>query len=283
MREMRALSLFSGVGGIDLAAEAAGIRTVAMCEKDPFCRSVLRKHWPDVPIFEDVKKLRGEDIGAAIDVIHGGPPCQPVSVAGRRRGQDDERYLWGEVFRLVADIMPRFCVFENVPGILSIAGDEICQSLERLGYSVGVWMYEAAAVGAPHRRMRVFIVGHAERGGLSGEPWRRAGAIPSDRREDVPDADGEWELQQGRSLGELGGWSCHSSGRSPQPGMGRDIDGLSPWLDEDWERGIPRVARGVKDRVNRLRALGNAVVPAQIYPVFRAIAEIEVARDELRS
>jgi DNA (cytosine-5)-methyltransferase 1 len=109
--EVNALSLFSGIGGIDLAAEKAGIKTAAFCEKDTFCQAVLRKHWPGVPIFEDIKELRSENIGTSIDVIHGGPPCQPVSLAGRRRGKSDERYLWGQVFRIVADVMPRFCVF----------------------------------------------------------------------------------------------------------------------------------------------------------------------------
>jgi DNA (cytosine-5)-methyltransferase 1 len=163
-RGLNALSLFSGIGGMDKAAEDAGIKTVAFCEKEPFCQAVLRERWPGVPIFEDIKELRGDMIGTPIDVIHGGPPCQPVSVAGRRRGKDDERYLWGEVFRVVAEIMPRFCVFENVPGILNIAADDICKNLERLGYSVGICCFEAAAVGAPHRRARVFFVAHSESG-----------------------------------------------------------------------------------------------------------------------
>lgn len=305
-----ALSLFSGIGGLDLAAEAAGIRTIAMCEKDAFCRKVLRKHWPDVPIFEDIKTLRGEDIGAPIDVIHGGPPCQPASLAGRRRGQSDERYLWGDVFRIVADVMPRFYVLENVLGIISIAGDDVCKSLESLGYSVGICCFEAAAVGALHRRMRVFFVGHAERGGLSGQSRRRSGKVSEDGCQDVPDsacggweswrakserferksgafygcevipdADSERKLQQIGRVEELRGRTVVCSGREPQSLMGGVVDGRPDWLDGYWraEPDIPRVARGVKDRVNRLKALGNAVVPAQAYPIFRAIVEVESA------
>ena len=345
MTDLNALSIFSGIGGLDLAAEVAGIRTVAMCEKDAFCRAVLKNHWPDVPIFKDIKKLRGEDIVAPINVIHGGPPCQPVSLAGRRRGQSDKRYLWGEVFRLVADIMPRFLVLENVPGVISIAGDDICKELERLGYGVGICSFEAAAVGAPHRRMRVFFVGHSERGGLSRQSRRgtrkepangckdipdpasggcregdevaegndegsepgardrpafprpdvpyaafgngrgrcenepeRGEKIPSGGRcEDVADSDSTRKLQQSGSVREFREWTCDDSGRKFEPGICGVAHGTSHWMDGYWDRepNIPRTKKGVKNRVNRLKALGNAVVPAQTYFIFRAIAETE--------
>ena len=130
---MLGLSLFSGIGGLDLAFEQAGGRVIAMCEKDSFCRKVLHKHWPGVPVFEDVKELHGSDVGA-VDVIYGGFPCQPFSVAGDRRGKDDARYLWPEFSRLVREIKPRWIVAENVPGILRIAADDVCSDLERQGY-----------------------------------------------------------------------------------------------------------------------------------------------------
>jgi len=161
---MTGLSLFSGIGGIDLAFEAAGGEIVAMCERDEFCREILRIRWPGVPIYPDVTTLRGEEIGA-VDVIFGGFPCQPFSVAGRHKAQNDDRYLWPECARLVGEIKPDWCVFENVSGILTLAADDICADLEGLGYSVGIWAYEAAAVGAPHRRMRVFFVAHAQSSG----------------------------------------------------------------------------------------------------------------------
>ena len=342
---MNALSLFTGIGGIDAAAELARIRTVAMCEIDDYCRKVLRKHWPHVPVFEDIKLLTKEVLIDAkippIDVIHGGPPCQPVSVAGRRRGQNDDRYLWRDVFRIVADIMPRFCVFENVPGILTIAADDICKELERIGYSVGICSFEAAAVGAWHRRARVFFVCDAERSGLSGVARRRAREVVEDRRQDVADAessgreqgeqntsgctegiikgsrdrladsrpdlsysDGVRQSQQSGGFCEFGerlvdfcetapdsnrerrkeqcgavavgekfGRAECGGGRAAESGVGGGFDGIPTWMDGTWERGIPRVARGVKNRVNRLRALGNAVVWQQIYPIFKAIVE----------
>jgi DNA (cytosine-5)-methyltransferase 1 len=182
---MNALSLFTGIGGLDLAAEAAGIRTVAMCERDPFCRKVLRKHWPDVPIFEDVRVLsKGVLIDAGvspIELIHGGFPCQPFSLAGRQRGKADDRYLWPEFSRIIAEIMPRWVICENVPGILSIAADDICQDLERKGYEVGVFDYEAAAVGAKHRRARVFFVAHSESGRCDPRHSERYGSHEKNR------------------------------------------------------------------------------------------------------
>ena len=151
MTGWRGLSLFSGIGGIDLAFEWAGGQIAAMCEIQPYCQKILRKHWPHVPLFEDIKNLRGTDVGA-IDVIYGGFPCQPFSVAGVQRGKDDSRYLWPEFSRLVGEIKPRWVVAENVPGILRIAADDVCGDLERQGYAVGIWNYEAAAVGAKHNR-----------------------------------------------------------------------------------------------------------------------------------
>ena len=367
---MIGLSLFSGVGGLDLAFEWAGGTVAAMCEIDPFCRKVLRKHWPDVPLFGDVKEVSGKDESfAAVDVIYGGFPCQPFSVAGDRKGRDDTRYLWPEFSRLVGEIGPRWVVAENVPGILPLAADDVCQDLERLGYSVGIWNFEALSVGAPHRRARVFFVAHSswcDRDGLSaqgtgertghltagglrgdlpnsallqrekikrgeqkrvlqnmGNPegrgrnhrgnrtnlWASSGEddAPRGTGAPLPHPHGMRESQPKGSLQNFAGrfgdirtetasdpdpQRCEEqrngipagqglcgaercSGREPQPGMGRVVDGFSPWLDGDWERGIPRVARGVPDSVARLKALGNAVVPQQAYPIFRAIAEIE--------
>ena len=291
----------------------------AMCEIDPFCRKVLRKHWPDVPLFGDVREVKGADVGT-IDVVYGGFPCQPFSVAGDRKGRDDDRYLWPEFSRLVGEIGPRWVVAENVPGILSIAADDVCQDLERLGYSVGIWNFEALAIGAPHRRARVFFVAHmgdtegrgrnhrGDRPNLGAPPEeddasRGTGAYLSDpdcERKQQPGGGvsncGRWagniraesfadpnrqrceEQRNGISAEQELGGAERRGGREPQPGVGRGFDGLSPWLDRYWDWGIPRTARGVPDRVARLRALGNAVVPQQAYPIFWAILKIEEAK-----
>lgn len=305
MSALRGLSLFSGIGGLDLAFEWAGGEVSAMCEIEPYCRKVLRHHWPHVPLYEDIRELRGADVGA-VDVVYGGFPCQPFSVAGNKRGKDDSRYLWPEFSRLVGEIKPRWVVGENVPGILHIAADDVCGDLERQGYSVGIWDYEAAAVGAKHRRERIFFVAHAGRtlrqgiseardlretdGTGNASPAERSGcsyaADPDEircglrrpegqgmerqepalnqadtGREVITDPDGERREEQRQSLEPE---ETHSSselcGRwEPEPRM-------------------DRVVNGIPYRVDRLRALGNAVVPQQAFPIFRAI--IEADKDE---
>lgn len=317
---MIGLSLFSGIGGLDLAFEWAGGAVAAMCEIDPFCQKVLRKHWPDVPLFGDVREVKGTHVGA-VDVVYGGFPCQPFSVAGDRKGRDDDRFLWPEFSRLVGELGPRWVVAENVPGILTLAADDVCQDLERLGYSVGIWNFEALAVGAPHRRARIFFVAHAGRRMLQGgsvpgevrgisEIGAAAGierpgspSLPTPtvcgnnnkaggvshcggwagdvRAEAASDTDRQRREVQRNGIPaeqELGCPEC-SSGRGAESRVGGMADGLPPWLDGGfWEQepeGVPRTARGIPDRVPRLKALGNAVVPQQAYPIFRAIAEIE--------
>ena len=277
------LSVFSGMGGFDLAAEMAGIRPVAFCEIDPFCQKVLKKHWPDVPIFNDIFNLSGDDIGA-VDIIYGGFPCQPFSVAGKQQGKSDSRHLWPEFSRLVGEIKPRWVFAENVPGILAIAADDVCADLERLGYNVGIWNFEAAAVGANHRRARIAFVAHSRhelRERNANERERRetnAGgeAVASTHASSTPGfiSDSDTSHVQGQHHGSGQGEFGGSSGRSAEPRLGRVDDGLPGWLVRDWwriEPDIPRVSKGIKDRVNRLKALGNAVVPAWAYLIFLAI------------
>ncbi len=415
------LSLFSGIGGLDLAAEWAGFKTIGFVERDKYCQRVLAKHWPGVPIWDDVAEVTADAtqhrraVGAKrnvecgtgtaqrarepggmvaiglperIDLISGGFPCQPHSVAGKRQASADERDLWSECARIVGEFRPRWCVFENVPGLLTsergtffarVVGD-----LAALGYGVGWATYGAVDVGAPHRRDRVFIVAHALCGGREGrgergfvresQPGRKASgetddsilvsgcellerwqswkpdqsASPWESEPDVgrvahgisPELDGalnaEEHYSQGcstgnedssnvsgvrrngesraspselcgadslsdlvRSLSRQGG----SAGRYTQNETDaalRDMRGGVPAVAHQEERDmrqamsvrvgaaerqealgwevepdIPRVAVGIKDRVHRLRALGNAVVPQQAYPIFKAIADIE--------
>ena len=170
---MKALSLFSGIGGIDLACEWAGIETVAFCEREFFPQKVLRKHWPDVPIYDDVctltkERLEADGIGS-IELIHGGYPCQPFSHAGKRKGKEDDRHLWPEVFRLIETMRPRWFVGENVAGHVTLGLDDVLSDLGNIGYTAQPIVIPAAAVGAPHRRDRIFIVGYTERSGCSGE------------------------------------------------------------------------------------------------------------------
>jgi DNA (cytosine-5)-methyltransferase 1 len=163
---MRSIELFAGIGGIALAAEWAGIETAAFCERDPFCQRVLNKHWPDVPIFDDVRTLTKDVLDGHngiedIDLISGGFPCQPYSIAGKKQGSEDERALWDEMFRIIKEIKPRWVVGENVDNFTRMDDFEKANSnLESIGYQVESFIIPAAAVGAPHRRNRVFMVGY---------------------------------------------------------------------------------------------------------------------------
>ncbi|MFC4102869.1 DNA cytosine methyltransferase [Paenibacillus xanthanilyticus] len=185
---MNALSLFSGIGGIDLAGEAVGIKTIAFCERERFPQQVLEKHWPGVPIYDDVRtltKARLETDGIlrpdrTIDLISAGYPCQPFSHAGKREGEKDDRHLWPEVNRLLQEIRPRWFLGENVAGHISLGLDTVLSDLENAGYDAQAFVIPASAVSASHQRERVFILGYTERSGLGGEPRRRAGEEPAD-------------------------------------------------------------------------------------------------------
>ncbi|WP_294856402.1 DNA cytosine methyltransferase [uncultured Oscillibacter sp.] len=350
------LSLFSGIGGLDLAAEWAGFTTVGQCEFADYPTKVLEKHWPDVPRWRDIRTLTKESFYEctglrAVDIISGGFPCQPFSVAGKQKGKDDDRYLWPEMLRVIRELTPRWVVGENVPGILRIAGRTVCEDLEREGYAVTVLNFEAAAVGAPHRRERVFFVGwnsascerksqctfreipeqnaepggvcadvadalrigsatgltdspggqerqstepinggkavgNAECGRLFGDNGWRARSEPANGREDVSDTESVL-LQAGFCPNREGATGFTDNGalldstgqrfqdRSVQQ-MGRPEQEQEPERSNWWatEPDVGRVAHGIPSRVDRLKCLGNAVVPQQAYPIFRAIAEV---------
>ncbi len=158
---MRVLDLFSGIGGFSLGLERAGMKTVAFCEIDPFCRKVLRKHWPDVPIFEDIKTLRGDEVGC--DVITAGFPCQPFSTCGREKGKKDPRHLWPEVIRVISEARPSWAILENVYGFVRLGLDDVQADLEREGYNSRAAVLPSCSTGKNHRRDRVFIVAHSMR------------------------------------------------------------------------------------------------------------------------
>ena len=168
---MKLLDLFSGIGGFSLGAESHGIETIGFVEKDPFCQRVLKKHWPDVPIESDIRNVRGENYGAT-DIISGGFPCQPFSVAGKRKGTDDDRYLWDETIRVVTEVKPRWFIGENVEGLINIQNGmvlrQVQDDLEKEGFQVQCLVIPASGIGAWHQRKRIWIIAHSNNNGLKG-------------------------------------------------------------------------------------------------------------------
>ena len=268
------LSLFSGIGGLDLAAEWAGFTTVGQCEFADYPTKVLEKHWPDVPRWRDIRTLTKESFYErtgirTVDVISGGFPCQPFSVAGKQKGKGDDRYLWPEMLRVITELRPRCVVGENVPGIIKIAAGEVVKDLERAGYHVVVFNYEAAAVGAWHRRSRVFFTGLADVADADGS------GLQGRKQPETPDAaEGAGEQPSRATAGECSEavYDYMRSGCAGDArwGQSQELADGRFWAAEP---DVGRVAHGIPARVDRLKCLGNAVVPQQAYPIFRELKE----------
>lgn len=157
------IDLFSGIGGFSLAAHWAGFTTEVFCERDEFCQKVINKHWPAVPIVSDIHEFDGTRYHGA-ELLTGGFPCPPYSVAGKRLGNKDERALWPQMLRVIRECQPHFVVGENVAGIINMALDGVLSDLENEGYSTRAFVFPACAVNAPHKRDRVWIVAVSNRG-----------------------------------------------------------------------------------------------------------------------
>lgn len=189
---MKVLDLFSGIGGFSLAAHWMGWETAAFCEREPFCQKLLAKNFPNVPIFDDIKTLKGNEHGS-IELVCGGFPCQPYSTAGERRGSTDDRALWPEMARVIAESQPRWVVGENVTGLISMGLDDVLADLESLGYACQSFVIPASGIGAPHRRDRVWIVAYAssQHAGLgeSGSDGQRRQSIPGLEASDLRQGD----------------------------------------------------------------------------------------------
>jgi DNA (cytosine-5)-methyltransferase 1 len=294
-------SLFAGIGGFDLGFERAGIATAWQVEQDPYCRSILERHFPDAERFEDVREVGGAEL-RPVDGITAGFPCQPVSVAGRGLAQADDRWLWPEVARIVGDLRPRYVVLENVAALLGRGMGDVLGDLSALGYDAEWAVVPAAAVGAPHLRNRVWIVaypGGEGRREVAGGPHGDEG--PDERRTaaddhqiggagssgPVADADGR---RRGSGLGDLQARQPDAAGSGERsapdpdeerriwwsrvfgPGWWRELEDCGWWTPEPGVRRVddglpagldfPSPTGGDKHgRGKRLMALGNALVP----------------------
>ena len=296
---MRVGSLFSGIGGIDLGLERAGMEIAWQCEADDYCRKVLAKHWPGVPCYPDVRSLP-DDI-EPVDLVCGGYPCQPFSLAGRRSGTDDPRHLWPVFASTLRLLRPEWALLENVPGHLSLGFGDVLGDLATLGYDTEWTCIPAAAVGAPHLRWRLFVLAYANEHGEPGQPLDAfAGprlVVPNSgrprRREDARGSHGDegadegWAEEHDHVPGGLREDVADTT-QQPQRESANDaaavadrreaweVPGCGGW----WavEPDVGRVAHGVPRRVDRLRALGNAVVPQVAELIGQRILRFHVER-----
>jgi DNA (cytosine-5)-methyltransferase 1 len=243
---MKSIELFAGIGGISLAAEWAGIETIAFCESDPFCQKILKKHWADVPIFNDVRTLNRKILeesrviepGGTIDIISGGFPCQPFSICGKRKGKSDNRDLWHEMFRIIQELQPTWVIGENVANFVNMELERSLIDLESEGYETQSFLIPASGIGALHKRERCFFLAYCESKHSPSKNERK------------------------------------SSEAKQMQFRGRTIKGIPRPTWKICESPICGVDDGIPNRLDRHRSLGNAVVPQQIYPIFKAIMEL---------
>lgn len=259
---MTHLSLCSGIGGLDLAAEWAGFETVAQCEIDTYASKVLANNFPGVPNLHDIRTVTNErlaELGIQTPtVISAGFPCQPYSLAGKGLGDRDDRDLWGEVARVLGEIRPRWFVGENTPGLFARSNQRyfrrVFDDLAALGYSVGWGIWGACDVGALHRRERVFILAYSDRFGRT--------CVYENFKKECTKND-----LSAASFAHI--WSKVSTHEEVDRVFSILRDTPEPYMR------VVRNDNGLSQAMDRLRCLGNAVVPQQAYPIFKAIAEFE--------
>ena len=301
-------SLFSGIGGLDLGLERAGMKVIWQSEIDPYATRVLKKHWPEVPNLGDIKRIEWSDV-IRPDVICGGYPCQPFSLAGDRKGEEDSRHLWPWVREALRVLRPRYAILENVRGHLSLGGTTVLREIAALGYCAEWRIVSAASVGANHRRDRIIIVAYPDR---QDEPdvafdVRRQKAIGmvadtddagsrASKRDPQPQrttsVEGRNQLSQPRSC-RRGAILENTDGgrlqeRQPETEPIRLTRGtsersrevfagdLGDWRGWEWwetEPDVGRVAHGIPNRVDRLKGLGNSVVPQVAEVIGRLVLQ----------
>jgi len=289
---MRHGSLFSGIGGFDLAAEWTGWDNVFNCEWEEFPRKVLKHHFPKAEQHEDIKDFDATQYNGRIDILSGGFPCQPFSVAGKRKGSEDERHLWPEMLRVIRECQPRWVVGENVRGLVNwsegLVFETCCTDLEALGYSVQSFIVPACAAGAPHRRDRVWIVAYSDntrRSDGHGQVQSENGEIPKRDNDsklsdtssrDAPDTDFE--------LSECGN-DNRKDGRSKQTERIKSFGKPRGWEEFPTvppvcggDDGLPKELDGItfsKWRRESIKAYGNAIVPQVASRIFKSINDYE--------
>ena len=302
MKKLKVLDLFSGIGGFSLGLHSTGIfETTKFVEFDSFCQKVLKKNFPNIPIEGDIKNVKGQE-GEA-DIVVGGFPCQPFSVAGKQKGRDDNRYLWPEMFRLIREIKPEFVIGENVQGLINLQNGmvlrQVQDDLESEGFEVQCFLIPASGIGAWHQRYRVWIVGHSQHNGSLASKKSRGDEKINGGAQEGQNQTIEFERTSGsrndedvsNTIGKLHD-GCSSTTRDSDPELIRlecnegwhwnevrsqtercseqgESTNRTWWQIESDLCGIPHgISRVVdKNRANRIKSLGNAIVP-QIARIF---------------
>jgi len=285
---LKILDLFSGIGGFSYAAErlVGGYETVGFCEIDPFCQKVLKKHWPDVPVHDDVRKLANEAdrFRGLVDVVCGGYPCQPFSLAGSREGQEDDRHLWPEMLRIIQATRPRFVIGENVAGHITLGLDTVLSDLEAENYTARAFVIPACAKDAKHRRDRVWIVGHTSSIKRNARPEKQGTLREMSENRPKHDYSGgsgeaytaissDTTSQRQQRQRKLEQSSSQKKNEKGQTDNAFTIGQPHIWSTES---NICRTLDGVSFRMDRLRSLGNSIVPqvaAEIFIAIKAMAD----------
>ena len=327
-KKYKHLDLFSGIGGFSLGLEATGaFETVAFCDYDQYCQKVLRKHWPWVTIYDDVKELNSERLSAnghtEVDIITGGYPCQPFSIAGRQKGEQDPRHVWPEMFRLVKELRPTWVIGENVSGHIKLGLDTVLENLESEGYATRAFSISASSIGSNHQRERVWIIANTNE--LGWDNWiynREERQVSNDKERNIEESESErdrrinrirqtseamedtrrtqwpWSFFQNPDEDETReGYANQFERSSSAPesdvadtkvsdtyseGLARrrsecelregQEEGEISW-SQWWqsEPNVGRVANGVPKRVDRLKSLGNSLVPMIPYYIGMSI------------
>jgi DNA (cytosine-5)-methyltransferase 1 len=319
--KLKHLDLFSGIGGFSLGLEEAGlVETIAFCDYEPYCQKILKKHWPKVPIYNNIKELNYETLKQDgikdIDIITGGYPCQPFSVAGKQRAEKDPRHLWPEMFRLIKECRPTWVIGENVSGHIKLGLDTVISDLESEGYSTRTFNIPASGVGALHQRQRIWIISHTNEHGSHQEKrneteqssdWEKdrvsirngSSTITDPNCKDVHQQQGNIRSSSNKFIKEdFGGVRkilsstedvAHTNSEGTQK-LGQHNEMGSRVFEnssksytssnkigkENWWGFEPRVGRvvdGIPDRVDRIKCLGNSVVPQIPYLIGLSILQ----------
>ena len=283
------IDLFSGIGGFALGLEATGyFRTIQFVENEKWCQKILNKNFPEVPIHDDIKTYNTYK-GVEADVVVGGFPCQPFSVAGKQKAIQDDRHLWPDMFRVIRQTKPIWVIGENVRNIVSISDgmvlEQVYLDLESQGYEVQSFIIPASAVNAPHQRYRTWIVAHTKCSRQFSKPIRNIGSLEEESQKE--------ERARNKSTIRLETRSAdvaHTDSRSKETFDKEKVLGKQNRKKQterysngnlqvrgQWntEPNVGRVANGIPNRVDRLKGLGNAIVPQIAYQIGKAIMEAE--------